>query len=662
MQQPFLALARILQRHRRSVLLLLIAGTLLLALASLRSRVDNSIAVWQTPDDPHWLHFLDYSQRHRLRDPLVVYLPKATPAGAGSLKLAAKKIPAVEASALFTLDHGEGKGQLLLVTPRAKSNPAALAALIGEIQRLAAEMLPNEPMHLGGVWYLTNALDSLSAASTRTLFPLVIAILAAGVCLFLRDLRRSSLAVACGLLPALHLTGLMALCREPLNMILLALPPLTMILGIAHAIHFLKKEAPEAAFSLYATVAAPCLLSAATTMLGFLSLLSSAYGPVQKLGLWGAVGAGLSLLSPLVLIPIFPQPGAASSERQRPKPNWAGTLFRCKGVILGAVCGLLLLSAWGIQRLERGSLILDFFRPEAVLVEDYRIIEAAGLGLTPLEIDLDGVGLAGPTLQQALLALADRHPEISHFFLTFDAAGKVVLPLATANGAVLETPLLPGFGQGAPRRVTILTRTLASEKTLALVEAIELDLSEKLGPRETPYLTGTVPLYTRGQRALFSTLLVSFALAFVSISLIMGLALRSLPLAILAAIPNLVPVLFILGSMGLVGIPLSVATVTVASIVFGVVVDDTIHFLHNWQARHDQADPLLKLNAVLNHVGPAMLTTSIVAGTGFLGFLISPFIPLRNFGLLISLALGYAILCDLILLPALLLSLPSRKG
>ena len=136
----------------------------------------------------------------------------------------------------------------------------------------------------------------------------------------------------------------------------------------------------------------------------------------------------------------------------------------------------------------------------------------------------------------------------------------------------------------------------------------------------------------------------------------MGLVLRSARLGVLAIIPNFLPVLLILGLMGWAGIPLSVATVTVASIIFGIVVDDTIHFLHSWKEKtKEYSDIAMRLQAVFSHVGPAMITTTLVAGTGFLGFIASPFLPLRNFGLLISMSLWLAIYCDLLLLPALLL-------
>jgi predicted RND superfamily exporter protein len=663
MERFFLALGQRLHRNRTAVLLLLAALTLLLGLAAGRSTVDNSIGVWQTENDPHWLHFQEFAQKHHLVDPLVVYLPDAGAEAAREINGAARKIKEVERTTLFRLGSPSQR-YLLLLFPKAQSSPSQLAELIREVKQLSARQLPGQPAHLGGVWYLTDTLDSLSAKSTQTLFPLVIAILALGVLLFLRSLRRTALALVCGLLPALHLTGLLALAHEPLNVILLALPPLTMILGITHAIHLLKKTAQPEPFAIYAQVAPPCLLCALTTMLGFLSLLVSAYGPVQKLGLWGAIGSVLSLITTLLLLPLFSQASPATPVVPPAKQeNLLGQIIiGHKNRILFAVAGLVALSIWGMLHLEKGSFILAFFKPEAAISRDYRAIEQAGVGLTPLEIDLDDCPAQSRAIQQAMLTLAERHPEITHFFSFYDESGKLALPMATANGASLDTPLLPSLGLQTPIRFTILTRTLASEKTMRLVDAMETELQTLLGPKPTPYVTGTVPLYTRGQREMFTTLVSTFGLAFLSVSLVMGLALRSLRLAVLAIIPNFVPVLYLLGTMGLFGIPLSVASVTVASIVFGVVVDDTIHFMHTWQEMAAVADPHARLHRTISHTAYAMFTSSIVTATGFLGFLISPFMPLRDFGLLISLSLIYGIICDLLLLPALLLTFGTAKG
>jgi hypothetical protein len=648
----------LLNRHRFWVLALFLGATLLLSLFTLRSQVDNSLEVWQSHDDIHWRQYQDFVQRHAIIDPLIVYLPATDFFVMEDVEGAlGAELPGVTIHALVVGAGTENERGLFFIMPASASGPGDLAQLLIEVEDILGRY--DTAYSLGGVWYLTAMLDSLSARATQTLFPVVLLILAGGVWFFIRDRRHVLLVLACGFLPALQITGIMALAGVRLNMVLLALPPLTMILGIAHAIHLVAKVADhprQDSLDLFALVAPPCLLSGLTTMLGFLSLTLSDYGPVQQLGVWGGVASLLALVSAFILLPLF-----FRVEQRRPvvlSPVRADVLNRHRFLLLALFLLATVVACFGLARLSTGSLILDFFSEDAVVRRNYQTIEGAGLGLTPFEIDLAASRATNTELQEILISYAASRPVISHIFYYF--AGGEVVTASMATGLPLPKLITLADMAARPQRATVLMRTLASEPTLAMAEDLEDFLQQGLGPRPQPYVTGSVPLYTRGQQALFSSLLNSFAFAFLAISVIMGLALRSLRYGLLAIIPNFLPVFFIMAAMGWLAIPLSVATVTVASIVFGIVVDDSIHFLHRLRGEESGLALVQRLQNTLDHVGPAIITTTLVAGTGFLGFFASPFIPLRNFGVLIAGALALALICDLFLLPVLLLV--GKKG
>ncbi len=649
----FRNLACLLRRHRFPVLLFFMVLTLALSAATGLSRVDNSLEVWQSGDDSHWLQYQEFIHRYEITDPLIVYLPAADLLVMEEIEEAiSQESRAATIHSLAVNVGAEHVQGIFFVMPPADLEPGELAALLAEVEDVLGRH--DIPYRLGGVWYLTAMLDNLSATSTQTLFPLVLLILALGVWFFVRDLPNVLLVLACGFLPALQITGIMALAGVRLNMVLLALPPLTMILGIAHAIHLVAKvpdRASQTELDLFSMVAPPCLLSGITTMLGFLSLTLSGYLPVRQLGIWGVVASLLALLNAFILLPLFFKAGT------RKPVTLAGTmatvLDRHRILLLGIFLLSTLVACFGLARLNTGSLILDFFDRDAVVSQNYRSIEGAGLGLTPFEVDLAGTSVTNDKLQRVMAFYADKHPVITHIFYYFETGE--VITASTANGLQLPMALTFADLTQRPQRATLLMQTLASEATLSLAEDLEGYLQQSLGSRPQPYVTGSVPLYTRGQQALFSSLITSFAFAFLSISVIMGLALRSLRYGLLAIIPNFLPVFFILATMGWLAIPLSVATVTVASIVFGIVVDDSIHFLHRLRSEEAGVPLRQRLQNTLDHVGPAIITTTLVAGVGFLGFLASPFIPLRNFGLLISGALFLALVCDLFLLPVLIL-------
>jgi predicted RND superfamily exporter protein len=655
MQRFFLHFAATLRRHRTLTLLLFFGLSLASGLFALHSRVDNSLAVWQSADDPHWQQYQQFVAHYHIIDPLIVYLPGIDLLSLEDIADALKaqtRAETLQSLAIHSISDEEAG--LFFVVPKAESSPEELAALLAEVEGVLQQQ--GAPYHLGGVWYLTTLLDQLSAKSTQTLFPVVLAILALGVIFLVRSVRNVVLVLLCGCIPALQITGIMALCGVKLNMILLALPPCTMILGIAHAIHLVSKE-PDAAhpdgLSLFAEVAPPSLLSGLTIMIGFFSLYFSSYLPIQQLGLWGTAAGALSLATSLILLGLFFEPAPC---RAIPLPQgYVAFMALHRLPLAGVFLVLILLAGMGISRLQTGSLILDFFAETATVRQHYQQIENAGIGLTPFEVDLEHSTLSNEQLRQVFQEYARSHSEVTQVVYTF--ADATVIGEATEHGAQMPAILSLDSMQERPQRATVMLKTVASEPTLALAESLEALLQQRIGQQPHPYVTGSVPLYCRGQKQLFSSLLTSFANAFVPISLIMGLALRSFYFAILAIIPNVLPVFFILATMGWLSIPLSVATVTVASIVFGIVVDDTIHFLHRLQAATKVSGSAADhLHDTIHYAGPAMLTAAVISGTGFLGFMASPFIPLRHFGLLISGALWLAIFCDMVLLPLLLLS------
>ena len=654
MQRYFRDFALVLRSHRLLVLVVFFGLSALCGLYALQSRVDNSLTVWQSSDDPHWLQYRQFVARYHIIDPLIVYLPGLDLLGLEDLTDAVQtqtRAQSIRSLSVWGLD-GQEAG-LFFIFPRAESTPADLAALLNEVKTVLHQQ--GGAFHLGGVWYLTTLLDQLSATSTRTLFPVVLAILAVGVVILIRNVRNVILVLLCGCLPAVQITGVMALCGVKLNMILLALPPCTMILGIAHAIHLVSKE-PDSehpdAISLYGEVAPPSLLSGLTIMIGFFSLVFSTYVPIQQLGIWGTVAGALSLITSLIILGLFFEP---ASCRAICLPRSYVAFMARNRIALALVFFLLIgLAGIGINRLQTGSLILDFFEETAQIRKNYQQIENAGLGLTPFEVDLAQNTRSNEELQRIFADYAQANPEVTQVLYTF-ADGSTHID-STKQGIRFPSIIALTTTTQVPQRATVLLKTVASEPTLALADALEALLQQRIGPQSHPYVTGSVPLYCRGQKQLFNTLLTSFAGAFIPISLVMGLALRSWYYAILAIIPNVLPVFFILALMGWLAIPLSVATVTVASIVFGIVVDDTIHFLHRLKTATGRSkNAIVHLDETLHYAGPAMLTAAVISGLGFLGFLVSPFIPLRHFGLLISGALWLAIFCDMVLLPLLLL-------
>lgn len=197
------------------------------------------------------------------------------------------------------------------------------------------------------------------------------------------------------------------------------------------------------------------------------------------------------------------------------------------------------------------------------------------------------------------------------------------------------------------------------------------DVDQVVAPQVV--FTGAVPVVYKAQRTLLTSLVESIVMAFVLIGLVMGTLLNpgSFPLqwlemrnlfdgavsGMISMIPNIFPVVVIFGLMGLGGIAVDIGTMMTASVAMGIAVDDTIHFL-TWY-RQFLEEGKSRYDAIIEtyrRVGPAMLQTTIVAGLGLFVFVLSTFTPTQRFGTLMLAMLVAALVGDLILLPALLMS------
>jgi predicted RND superfamily exporter protein len=164
---------------------------------------------------------------------------------------------------------------------------------------------------------------------------------------------------------------------------------------------------------------------------------------------------------------------------------------------------------------------------------------------------------------------------------------------------------------------------------------------------------GYVPLYSRIISYVTWSQVSSFALAFVFVFAAITILFRRLKALVLVIIPNLFPVVFTMGIMGLTGIRLDIATVTIAAIALGIVVDDTIHELFLfYEPSRAKMKPVEAIVDALKESGPAVVSTSIIYSLGFLFMVFASIKSITYFGLLLSLTIFMALFCELTLLPA----------
>jgi predicted RND superfamily exporter protein len=203
-----------------------------------------------------------------------------------------------------------------------------------------------------------------------------------------------------------------------------------------------------------------------------------------------------------------------------------------------------------------------------------------------------------------------------------------------------------------------ISARLRTDSDTSELEAIA-DLKQLMAG-EPVVFTGIDPLLDGAQSEIFDGFWKSLSLAFVIISVVMMIALRSLKLGAVAMIPNLTPIFLVFGMIGWLGISVDIGMMMSGSIALGIAVDGTFHFLVRYNERKKaMATSAEASQFALSHTGPAILQATLIAAVGMLAMTLSSFGPTARFGLLMAIMLMAALVGDLVLLPA-LLSLRGR--
>ena len=206
--------------------------------------------------------------------------------------------------------------------------------------------------------------------------------------------------------------------------------------------------------------------------------------------------------------------------------------------------------------------------------------------------------------------------------------------------------------------IKINSRVLDSKDIIRnqLINDIRKDLSKKSPIIEEVNVNGLLVLYNNMLQSLFSSQIKSFGIVLILIFIMFIILFKSIKMSIAGIIPNIFASTFILGLIGILGIPLDIMTITIAAITIGIAVDNSIHYLHNVRKTFSNNNFSIADSLKNSHrtVGQAVLTTSITIAFGFSVLCLSNFIPTIFFGLFTALAMIVAMLGVLITLPTIL--------
>ena len=498
--------------------------------------------------------------------------------------------------------------------------------------------------------------------------------------------------------------------------VLLSMPSLLYVLAISASIHLInyyhdtirQRGLPGAPEGAVAMGWLPCALAAMTTAIGLGSLCASHVVPINKFGIYSAIGVMATLVWVFLFLPACLQflpsrryalEHGGRADRGRPDTlvaRWwramGGFILRRNLWVTAGCTAVMVFFVVGAFKVRTSVKLMKLFSPDAPIVTHYAWLEEHLGPLVPMEVVLK------IDSEKCRLSFLDRMRLAARVERAVEELDGVGGALSAATFAPDLTPEPARSGAlrilGIDRRRTrdqLINRRLEAHRdefrdylavdgndelwrVSARVEALsDLDygyfvdeIKEKVDPvvaayREAgvegiePVYTGVIPLVYKTQHELMRGLFQSLAMAFVLIAVVMVLVLRSPAAGLMAMIPNLFPVVVIFGTMGWLGVLVDIGSMMTASVALGVAVDDTIHYL-TWFRRgldqgHDRKGAAM---LAYERCATAMTQTTLIGGLGLAVFAFSTFVPTQRFGTLMFTLLLAALVGDLVFLPALL--------
>jgi hypothetical protein len=570
------------------------------------------------------------------------------------------------------------------------------AVLEGVDAVLARPEFAGIAFHLAGSPVFNRELERLNTRDNALFTPVAAGLVTVLLALALRGGVVTVLAMACVAGTVAWVRGSMTLLGVDLNTTTSLLAPLLMVLSVCVVVHVLARyqceraagrSAAAAVDEIEAHVFLPAALTALTTAIGFVSLLVSPIPSVRTFGLFSALGAGVAFGLGAVAVPaalrVF-EPAGRAAGRDRVAALLGGIARFSEqraGAILAATAALTLAGIAALPSLRVSTHDGEFFPPDHPLNRAYDFIETRLGGITPLEVVFESerpAGLRDPAALAAIVRVQDFLDAAPETLRGASIADWVAQAQRALEGP--EAPALPLDAAGLERAAFVLEAVAAddlpywvrddwktariSSRSLALDSAQNALLLSRVEaateaavagiPGLSATVTGLVPVFARMEEYLLRSQIQSFATALLAIYVVFAVLLRSAGWALVAMVPNVVPVVLTLAWMALARIPLDVVTVMIASITLGVVVDDTLHLLHGFQlARAEGLAPGAAMGEALAKSGHALVFTALVLALGFATLALSEFRPTARFGELTAVTIALALAAELLLLPAL---------
>ncbi|MBT3534241.1 MAG: quorum-sensing autoinducer synthase [Rhodospirillaceae bacterium] len=588
-----------------------------------------------------------------------------------------------------------------------EKTPEAIREIVAHLHDLEADIEARHPdinIHMTGNIMLMAAFDEASLDDMMTLIPAMFVAIVVIMTILVRSFAGMAAVVLLAVLSSMTAVGVAGWSGVVINAGSSSAPLIILTMALAYGVHLVTKflsdfgsgwSKREAIVNSVEFNLSPVSLTSVTSAIGFLSMNGSDAPPFHDLGTIVAVGVTTAFFLSFTFVPAF----LAIMRIEKPRKRIFGQRL---SIALGSfvvshrrwvfwtMSALIVVLATGISRIELNDDWVGYFDERFEFRHDTEFILENLTGIDLLEYSIPAMGEQG-IFEPSYLKMLDKfttwlrkQPEVVNVQSLSDIMRRLNRDL---NGGGEDAYTLPQerdlaaqylllYEMSLPRgldlndrikvdrsgtRVSVMLRrdgaNLPSKDLRPLALRIDAWLARNGDTARDAKGSGISLMFAYLSERNISAMLVSTAFALLLISGILVLALRSIKIGIASLVPNFVPAIMGFGLWGYLQGEVGVAVSVVAAMTFGIVVDDTIHFLSKYlQGRRELGKaPEEAILYSFRSVGTALMVTTLVLVAGFLVLATSGFKVSSSLGLLTAIVLALALIADFLFLPSLLL-------
>ncbi len=627
-----------------------------------------------------------------------------------SVKLKIESLPFYKG---FVFNPETGASVMAITFDKAKintKNRIEMTHTIRDLARAFGDKYKIE-IHLSGMPYIRTAITEKVVGEMKMFLMLAVLVTAIVLFIFFRSVQVvffSIIVVAVGVVWSL---GTIALLGYKITILSGLIPPLLIVIGIPNSILMLNKYQSEYAkhgsqakslSRMVQRIGLTTFLANVTTAIGFFVFYFTKSNLLVEFGMVAGMNVLTTWLISLILIPIvfsFLPPPNVKHLKHLQAPRMAALLenvdrwvHRHRRLIYGTVIAILVISLFGMTKITTIGYVVDDLPKKDPVYVDMKFFEHNFKGVLPLEFAID-TKIPGNVLKQVTLQKINRLQKVLLQYPDLSKPLSVVEGIKFGYQAFKDNDpkyyILPGALELAEmssylgdmkgkesmfksfidsnKQVTRLSVQMAdvgSEKMAVIMKDLRPKVDSIFPPENyKTTITGNSLIFLKGNDYLFKNLLESILLAIVLISLIMVALFMSFRMILISIVPSLVPLIITAGLMGFFNIPLKPSTILIFSIAFGIASDQTIYFLTKFRYEM-RKNPVMSISKAvtltIRETGVSMIYTAVILFAGFFIFSASAFGGTASLGKLISITLLMAMISNLVLLPAFLMSMERR--